>query len=371
MLTASQVAAFRLSRNHFTDTRPVSPAAIAHDVCGVQAQVLSAAYLQLWARNHSLTRADIDSALWTSRSLVKSSAMRGTLHLLAADDLPMYFGALRSSRLRAIRRVSARYGGVTPEVSDAVMRAVSDALRSGPATRAELTEHILSLNFLTKRARKWFKLSWWGVVRQAIVEGLVCYGPDRGQQSTFIRLDQWLPNYKALSEPLGKRRFLRRYLAAYGPAAPRDFARWAGMSVTEAKLIWDSLQRKLVELSIEGRKAWLLREDLNHLSKSNLREPVLSLLPNFDPYLLAHADKSHLVDRPFYSRVFRTASWISCVVLLNGKAIGTWALSSRGKSSFLEVRLFSKPTKLIRALIEAESSALSRYLDSSLRLSLR
>ena len=369
MLTWSQVAAFRLTRHHFVDRGPAPLATVTRDVCGIQAQVMSAARMALWARMHHLTRAEIESALWKSRTLVKTSCMRGTLHLLAAPDLPIYISALKSSRNRQMLRIMARFG-VTPKEAAGVLHAVVDALRAGPMTRRELTDRITSLGILGKKSKKWFELGWWGVVRQAIVEGLICHGPDRGPEVTFVRVDQWLPKQKQLGEQQAQQLLLRRYLRAYGPATPRDFAKWTGMSMPEVRPIWESVRGELLEVSIEDSKGWLLREDCKQLSKCDLGEPVLRLLPNFDPYMLAHVEKHHLVDRPYYKRVYRNAGWISPVVLLDGKSIGTWSLTHRGKGSSLKVQLFAKTSKIIRARIEQEVASLARFLESSLHVSL-
>lgn len=180
--TWSQVAAFRLARHHLADRNQAALTDVCRDVCGIQAQVMSAAEMALWARMHGLTRAEIHSALWKSRTLVKTSCMRGTLHLLSATDFPIYIGALRSSRVRQMLKIMTRYG-VTQKEADGVMEAVVEALRAGPMTRRELTEGILSLGIFGKKARAWFEQGWWGVVRQALVEGLICYGPDRGQEA--------------------------------------------------------------------------------------------------------------------------------------------------------------------------------------------
>jgi len=66
--------------------------------------------IALWTRTHNLTHPDIHSALWKSRTLVKTSCMRGTLHILSAADFPIYINALKSSRGREMLRIMARYG---------------------------------------------------------------------------------------------------------------------------------------------------------------------------------------------------------------------------------------------------------------------
>ena len=89
-----QVNAWRLSQHY------LSPRLKRQDFVeavtrtgGIQAQVMSAAELALWARVDGLTREDIQTALWQDRTLIKTWAMRGTLHLISASELPLHVAA--------------------------------------------------------------------------------------------------------------------------------------------------------------------------------------------------------------------------------------------------------------------------------------
>ena len=366
----SQVSAFRLRRHHLASKSQADLAKVARDVCGVQAQVMSAAEIALWTRNHDLTAAAIHSALWKDRTLVKTSCMRGTLHLLTAADFPIYINALRSSRIRQTLHIMARYG-VTQREAREVTEAVMKALRDGPVTKRELTERVLSLGLAGKKARLWFEQSAWGVARLAIVEGLVGYGPDRGQHVTMVRVDQWLPEQTKVSESEAGRILLRRYLGSYGPATVRDFSKWTGFSSPEAKAVWESLEEELAEVSVEGGKAFILREDLDELADSRLGHETVRLLPNFDSYLLAHADKNHLVGARYYKRVYRQQGWVSPVVLLNGRVIGTWSYARRGKRLSLEVAPFENFSRLIRTRVEEEAAGLGGLLETPWEITFR
>src|SRR6476646_11737424 len=103
--TADQVHAFRLRRHHLLDNTGKDLVTICRDVCGVQAQIMSAAQLQLWARNPAITPAMVNDALWQKRSLVKTLLMRQTLHLVPAEDFPLYIGAQKNTRARAVLSV--------------------------------------------------------------------------------------------------------------------------------------------------------------------------------------------------------------------------------------------------------------------------
>jgi len=361
----SQVSAFRLVRHHLADQQEAATlATLCRDVCGIQAQVMTAAQMALWARRHDLTRAAIEVALWKRRTLVKTSCMRGTLHLLSAADFPVYIAALKPSRTQQMRRVMGKYGGVTPALAERVTRAVVETLQDGPLTRSELTERILSLGIVRGKAKKWFQLGWWGVARQAVMEGAVCYGPERGPEVTFVRVDQWLPEQKEVEEHEAKRSLLRRYLTAYAPARPQDFSRWTGMPMHEVRPVWASLENELVPVSVEGRKGWILRRDQKHLASAALGEPILRLLPSFDAYLLGHVEKDHLVGKRHLRRVYRQAGWISPVVVLDGRVIGTWSLARQAKGLILQVALFGNRPKTIHARLEEEAASLAAFLET-------
>jgi hypothetical protein len=328
----------------------------------MQAQLLAAAEMQLWARQHDLTRADIQAALYKSRTLVKTSLMRQTLHLIPIADFSIYINALKRSRVEALRRIMSRFD-IAPKEADAMTQVIIDALRAGPMTQPELMEQIIPK--VGKKLRKYIELAWSiQVFRLALVEGLICYGPEKSKKATFVRVDQWLPEQKTVDEQEAKQVLLRRYLRAYGPATLQDFSRWAGMPMQEAKAVWMPLEEELVEVDIEDKKGWLLHEDYRQLANSDLDDRILHLLPHFDPYLLGHADKNHLVEAQNYKRVYRNQGWISPVVLLNGRIIGVWSYTRRGKQLSLEIEPFEKFPKLIHARIEEEVASLGDFLEA-------
>lgn len=361
-LSWSQVSAFRLRRHHLAGTSQTDLAGVCQSVCGIQAQVMGAAQMALWTRKRDLTRAELHSELWERRTLVKTSCMRGTLHLLAAADFRVYIKALHAGRWRQELRIMNRYA-VTADEASRVTRAVLEELDGGPLGRRELTERALSRSIVSKKARTFFERRWWGVVRQALVEGLVCYGPDQGKEVAMVRSDRWLRKAEDVPEEEAQRVLLRRYLSAYGPATVRDFAHWAGIAMPEAKAIWTLLADEMVEL--EGDAGSILRVDCDRLANAGSDKPVLRLLPSFDPYLLAHADKDHLVEPRYYKRVYRNQGWISPVVLLNGRVIGVWSHERQGNRLLVQVEMFENSSKSVRARIKEEAAGLASFLDAS------
>jgi hypothetical protein len=133
-----QIHAFRLQRHHLLDQSAKDLVTICRDLCGVQAQIMSAAQLQLWARNHEITPEMVNDALWKTRSLVKTSLMRQTLHLVPADEFPLYIAAHKNARAKAVLSIMARCR-ITREEADGLSALILEELKAGPAARATIT----------------------------------------------------------------------------------------------------------------------------------------------------------------------------------------------------------------------------------------
>ncbi len=183
---------------------------------------------------------------------------------------------------------------------------------------------------------------------------------------------------RAVGEEDAKRELLRRFLAAYGPGTIRDFVKWSGIPMSEAKPVWDAVSAEMTEIEIDGAdpafaranadRAWILKKDLRAL-KSTVGDPdAVRLLPAFDVYLLAHSAKDHLVEPQFYKRVYRNQGWLSPVVLRGGRIIGVWFLRSTARSQTVDVEPFVPVTRAVRARIEEEVGALSEFLNAPCKL---
>jgi len=360
-ITCQQVAAFRLQRHSLLQRNNPDLVTICRNVCGIQAQLMASAEMACGVRSIKVHFQDLHSALWERRTLVKTTAMRQTLHLLPAEDFYIYKTAIQRSRMAALMRVMARIKVARRQV-DVMNQAVMEALSAGPLTKNELVERVK--HTMTGGLKAWMELSW-SVFRPAVVEGLICYGPDRGREGTFVRVDQWLPKQKSIDEDKAKQELFRWCLRSYGPATLRDLSRWSGIPMSEAKTVWDSLAEELRIVSIDGQQAWILDKDLKALRKSELDTPVVRLLPHFDPYMLAHADKAHLVETRYYKRVYRNQGWLSPVVLLNGRVAGVWAYTRRGKALALDVELFTKLPRKMLSLLEQEAEIIARFMGLS------
>ena len=362
IVSPSQVAAFRLSRHYLLRRGPRSAlASVVRDVCGVQAQVMSAARIALWARIAGLADEDIDRALEADRSLVRTWAVRGTVHILASEDLPLYIAVIKETIHRTFEAWLVRQGLHVSQIR-ALNEAIVEALSRGPCTRDEIVRHA-GKSFPVK-IRKWLASGWGGLLRPVCFEGRVCFGPSRGREVTFVRREQWLPDWRDIPYGEAGADLLRRYLRAYGPARLSDFSAWSGVPVKAATTFHDRLSSEVASVSIDGPMGLLLREDLDALRRARLDTPGVRLLPNFDGYLLGHRSKEHLVDSAHYKHVYRKAGWISPVILVDGRVAGVWSHARKGRTLQVRIDPFRRMSADVRRLVTDEARDLGRFLET-------
>lgn len=350
-VSAGQVRAFRLARQHLTDPLPAERLVdVVAAVGGVQAQVMSAAELAIWARSRGLSPGHVQESLWERRELVKTWCMRGTLHLLPARELGLWVSAL--GWRRQWRRPSwLRYFGVTLEEMDELIASIGAGLDGDGKTREELAA------LMPERLRDELLRGWGTLLKPAAYEGVLAFGPNRGRNVTFVHPERWLGAVELRDHDDALSELVRRYLRAYGPATHEDFARWWGGESAAARRILRSLGDEFVPVEAEGRQAWMLAEDVDLLLSLDPPRSV-HLLPNFDLYTLHYRPREAFLPPDTYDRVFRTAGWISPVVLYDGAVAGVWERKRRE----LRVDLFVRETKRLRAGIDREARRLGEFL---------
>ncbi len=338
-----------------------SPFEIVQRVCGVQAQDLRAADLALRARAASLTAAEVQTARGSERSVIRTWAMRGTLHLLASDDVGWLLSLIAPRFLPRSRRRLLQLGIEGSAQTEAVALIEKMLEVEGPLTRSEIAERLARRGIRTEGQAAYH------LVALAALEGHVCMGPDRGGEPAFVLLRDWLGPPSTLERDAALAELARRYLCAYGPAAPEDMAAWSGLGLTEALKGWRLIAQELSEVDVAGgQKAWTLRSQDVRLRPTGF----VRLLPGFDNYLLGHRSRDFAVD-PLHAReVHPGGGMLRAVVLVDGRAVATWSSRRRGTNLIITVRPFDQLSPRVEEGLEAETRDIGRFLGVSAQLAL-
>jgi hypothetical protein len=341
----------RIARHGFADRPGASPVGATALTTALQAQDNLASRLGIRARAAGITDADVRHAIEVDRTIVRTWLMRGTIHLVDARDLRWLVGVIGPVVARKFR-TRWRQLGLTDDVLDRCIELLPELLADGPLNRHEiragLAEQGLTLDSPDPQVHT-------HALVYASTAGLVCRGPDRGRHSTFLLIDDWLPD--APSGPKGDdalAELARRYFAAYSPATAADFAAWSGLpSGPAVDLIRDELQ----DADVDGRPGFRLGE----------AEPLrgVRLLPAFDNYLVGYRDRAALLDPALHPHIYH-GGIIRPTVLVDGQVVAMWALD-RAKGR-ITVTPFGELDARTRRAVDAEVGDIGRFLGREVTL---
>ena len=356
-LTAHQARLLRMRAQRLTNPRPVqAPEEVLRQIFAVQAQDLPASYLSLRARSGGFSAAQVEHERQFGSKICWRWSLRGTLHLITVEDA-CWLIPLLSADLIAWDRLRLTQLGYTEKTAqkgvDVIRRAIA---QHGNLTRGEIAQ-LLKDHSLPFEGQATVH-----ILFRAVCEGDVCPGVDRGKKPTYTLFAKRYgaldprPRLEALTE------LALRYLAAYAPARPEDFATWSGIKISEVRPLWQSMVDQLLPVEVEGTPNWILKSQATWLESLENQLPVLSLLPRFDTYLLGYANRDLLIDPTFNKKLFKGGGTISSVVLLDGWVIGVWKITAKGKALELNVEWFDHQPDGLMPSIEAEAADIARFL---------
>lgn len=371
VLPARKVHAWRVERQLLAGARAATPEDVAATLVGVQAQVTSSAALAIALRSRPARRTaaatDATTTALRERRLVRSWAMRGTLHLFAAADVPTVAAAL-GGRDNWRRPAWLRWYGVTEPEMDRLIDTIGDVLDDGrPRTRAEMAEEIGSR--LGARAGRLLLGSWGSALKVASDRHYLCQSAEDGAAVRFVRASRWIGSWRDEDPNASLAALVERYLAAYGPATLREVLRWWGVSVVAVmKPIIAALGDRLTEVLVDGTRAYVRTQDIAAIEAMRPTRGDVHLLGGFDPLIVGAGLREQLIPPAHLKRVSRTAGWISPVVLVDGLAAGVWEGTRAGDWLTITVEPFAPLSPARRAAVERAAQGVARAQGATARI---
>ncbi|MEO0560799.1 MAG: winged helix DNA-binding domain-containing protein [Chloroflexota bacterium] len=354
-LTMDTLRRLRLDAQLLLETsRTNDPAEVVRQLCALQAQELPSAHLAIRARSQSLTQQDVQHAREVERSIVLMWSARGTMHLVAAEDVSWQLALFGD---HVIKKTERRYKqlGLDASTRDKATLLIVDLLgEHGPQTRAQIAQS-LAKSGIPVEGQAIHHL-----VRYAALRGRICFGPVVDNELTYVVLDDWLHNPLDAQIDTDKavRELAGRYLRAFGPATLNDFRRWSGLSASQAKAGFKAIADALNEVSIGGESAWMLTTARTDLPAT----PSVRFLPRYDNYLLGYEHRDFMVDADHASKIHAGGGLIRESLVIDGLAQATWRLDRRRKTPQLRINVFTHISAAQKEQILIEVEQIRRFL---------
>jgi hypothetical protein len=325
-------------------TRPArDPADVAERLLAIQGQDPRGARLAVRARSEGLGASDVDRAL-DRRRLIITWVNRGTLHLIRAEDYPLLH-SVTTPPLWTSCQTRLRQTGVDEAAGERGVKTVAKALADeGPLTRAQLRERLDSADVPTAGQALVHVLFF------ATLRGVCVRGPMVGREHAFVAVRDWLGEQPEVDRAAALGELARRYLVGHGPATDADLARWAGISLGDARAGLGAIARRTIDLG-HGLLDLRKREEPVPL-------PPPRLLGAFDPLLLGWSSREQVVGE--HKLLVTNNGIFRPFALVKGRAVATWRLP-KGK---VEIEHLEDVTKRATKELETDAAAVESFLAS-------
>ncbi len=331
-MTVEEIKIRQLVHQYLTE--PADYLTVVCDLCGMQAQFLSNAC-------HALTIRANDFSAEQPTGLVKNWTNRGTMHIFAASDLPLFLHEGRSHFLRPCDTLEADKF-ITKGRKGYFADLILDSISAGIDTREELKEVCTEKGMTETEAESVFN-AWGGTIRALCESGKICHKVQ--EKKAFCLCPPFVP----MEEETAKLELARRYFTNYGPATIKDAAYFFGTTQMQIKKYLKNLPVEAV--SCNGKTYYYIENHQNY----NQGIPECLFLAGFDPLLLGYQKSESLyLPGEHLRKVFTLAGIVKPSVLLYGRIGGLW----KCKGNRIEIALFDAVSMEAKKQIETTAQAL-------------
>jgi hypothetical protein len=365
-LTAREALALRLRSLLLTGASPKTPAgatSVAEVVTwfgAMQAQDYASGLWSLGARLPSTTRAQVEDAL-ERREALRTWPMRGTIHLVPAADAHWMLEVLGARTLAAAARRRAELG-----LDEATAERAVDVLRTtlaggGRLTRAECLAALRHAGICADGQRGYHLL------RFASQRGVTCLAPNRGNEQTFVLLDEWVGRSNRPSRDEALATIATRYVRSHGPVPRRDLAGWTGLTSADTAAAVAAAGNDLTTVEADG-VAMLVTPEALADPPPPLPDSVLAL-PAFDEYLLGYKNRALMVDPEHTQAIIPGGNGVFRATLVrSGRVIGTWKKTRTTTRTVVTVLPLDPLRSCERREVEAAFERYAQFVDTPVQV---
>ncbi len=342
----------RLVHQQIAHSRCATAEEVVRTLGAVQAQDFASALWVVGVRLPGSTQSDIERALAEHR-IVRTWAMRGTLHLLAAEDVHWMLQLLAPRLLGGTARRDAQLG-LDAATYARSRKLLEKALQGGKQLTRDEVYAVLERAKISTEGQRGYHILW-----QLGLEGCICFGMHEGKQPTFALLDEWVGKPRKLERDAALAELALRYFSSRGPATAQDFAGWSKLSLTEARAALASIASGLEQVVLQGETYWMPPSP----PPASVAMLEAYLLPAFDEYLLGYKERSAVLAAQHADKVVPGGNGMFLpMMVLQGQIVGTWKRTLKKKSVHIDYTPFAKLKKTELAAFDEAAQRYGEFL---------
>lgn len=346
-ITHLRLASQQISPNHSQ-----SAAEVVRALGAVQAQDYASALWAIGARLPGGTQTDVTNAIAEHR-IVRTWAMRGTIHFIAAEDV-RWMLPLLAPRVLSGAASRDRQLGLDEATYIRSRKLLEKALQDGKQMQRDELYAVLERGRISTEGQRGYHILW-----RLGLEGIVCFGLHEGKQPTFALLDAWAPPSRQLERDAALAELALRYFNSRGPATAQDFATWAKLPLTDARAGLESAAPELQRFTQAGETYWMSKTQAEPTDAQ-----AAFLLPAFDEYLLGYKDRSAVLAAEHAGKVVPGGNGMFLpMMVLNGNIVGTWKRTLKKKSVHIDYAPFAKLKRADQAAFDVAAQRYGAFLE--------
>jgi hypothetical protein len=317
---------------------------VARGMVALHATDPATVYLSVFARCQNPSVAEIETALYDDKVLMRMLGMRRTMFVVPIEFAPVVQAACtRAIAAQERRRTIQLFGpaGIADDIAawlGAIEEQAFEALgKRGKATAQQLAEDVPELKRQVAMAQGKSYAGVMGVssrvLFQLAADGRIVRGRPRGSwisgQYHWSPMDTWLPGgLREISLPAAQTALIQGWLRAFGPGTLADLKWWTGLTLGEVRRALRDLQA--VEVDLGEASGWVLADDLEPEAAC---EPWVSLLPGLDATPMGFVDRTWFLG-DYAPAIFDRTGNIGPSVWCDGRIVGGWAQRKNGAIAY-------------------------------------
>jgi winged helix DNA-binding protein len=341
-VAAADIGLLRLASQRIAGGRLEQPADVVRWLGAIQAQDYGQSLWAIGARLRAGTLEQVEGAL-ADRQIVRTWLMRGTIHFAPPEDVRWLLALVAPRPLAADERRCARLGLTAASIARSA-ELLNQALAGDRRLSRPEVMDLLEGDGIETGGGRGYHILW-----RLALDGLICGGPIQGKQQTFVLLDDWAPRPQSLD--LSREQALAvlagRFVASRGPVTDHDLARWAGITLGDARNgLRAACEPALAARSFDGVEYWIAADQVDEtVPAAGHREAFL--LPGFDEYMLGYKDRDAVIAREHAGKVVPGANGVfRPIIVAGGQIVGTWSRTARAQALTITLQPFTAPGKL-------------------------